>query len=235
MDGEIIGGCQDWNRGNRQWRRAPGHRLVILRSARVCSSSRLAREYSEGGNCDRQGSPCSRIGLRRSCDHTDAVARCGFVCDDRRRIGDGRARPLLPQKDAAGHTFTRSTANTRARRTSRRPRFTVSFRREHSGSCLNARRFTRRNCWRIGSSRSRASRSSGSLRCGDTMNYHVLDARYVAGHVVWLGFRGGTTGEIDLDPALRRRMFEPPRDRAVFGQFPVHPEFHTLVWPNGAD
>ncbi len=30
-------------------------------------------------------------------------------------------------------------------------------------------------------------------------------------------------------------VFEPLRDPAVFRQFQVHPEFHTLVWPNGAD
>ena len=25
------------------------------------------------------------------------------------------------------------------------------------------------------------------------------------------------------------------RDPAVFSQFQIHPEFYTLVWPNGAD
>jgi Protein of unknown function (DUF2442) len=30
-------------------------------------------------------------------------------------------------------------------------------------------------------------------------------------------------------------MFEPLRDSAVFGQLQIHPEFHTLTWPNGAD
>jgi len=67
------------------------------------------------------------------------------------------------------------------------------------------------------------------------MNYHVVEARYVAGHVVWLRFRDGTAGEIDLEPALQGTIFEPLRDQAVFRQFQIHPEFHTLVWPNGAD
>ncbi len=40
---------------------------------------------------------------------------------------------------------------------------------------------------------------------------------------------------IDLSPALRGPVFEPLRDPAVFRQFAIHPEFHTLVWPNGAD
>ena len=30
------------------------------------------------------------------------------------------------------------------------------------------------------------------------MDYHVLEARYVGAYVVWLRFRDGTAGEIDL-------------------------------------
>ena len=59
------------------------------------------------------------------------------------------------------------------------------------------------------------------------MNYHIVEARYVAGHVVWLRFRDGTTGEIDLEPALQGPVFEPLRDSLVFRQFQIHPEFHT--------
>ena len=64
---------------------------------------------------------------------------------------------------------------------------------------------------------------------------HIVEARYAAGHVVWLRFRDGASGEIDLASAFRGPVFEPLRDPAVFRQFQVHPEFHTLVWPNGAD
>ncbi len=67
------------------------------------------------------------------------------------------------------------------------------------------------------------------------MDYHVLEARYVGGYVVWLRFRDGTTGEIDLRSALRGPVFEALRDPAFFQKFSIHPEFHTLVWPNGAD
>lgn len=67
------------------------------------------------------------------------------------------------------------------------------------------------------------------------MNYHVVEARYVAGHVVWLKFRDGTAGEIDLASVLEGPVFEPLRDPHVFRQFQIHPEFHTLVWANGAD
>ena len=67
------------------------------------------------------------------------------------------------------------------------------------------------------------------------MDYHIVEARYIAGHVVWLRFRDGTSGEIDLKPVLKGPVLEPLRDRALFSEFKIHPEFHTLVWPNGAD
>jgi uncharacterized protein DUF2442 len=67
------------------------------------------------------------------------------------------------------------------------------------------------------------------------MDYDILDAQYRGGYTVWLRFRDGTAGEIDLKPALRGPVFEPLHDPAVFQQFSIHPEFQTLVWPNGAD
>lgn len=67
------------------------------------------------------------------------------------------------------------------------------------------------------------------------MDYDVVEAKHVAGHVVWLRFRDGTVGEVDLSAELHGPVFEPLRDVAVFKQFRIHPEFHTLVWPNGAD
>jgi hypothetical protein len=67
------------------------------------------------------------------------------------------------------------------------------------------------------------------------MDYHVLEARYIEGYTVWLRFRDGTTGEIDLEPALRGPVFDPLRDPAIFRTYSLHPDFHTLVWPNGAD
>ena len=75
---------------------------------------------------------------------------------------------------------------------------------------------------------------SGKKVCA-IVDYHIVDARYVAGHVVWLRFRDGTNGEIDLASALQGPIFEPLRNPAVFSQFQIHPDFHTLVWPNGAD
>ena len=67
------------------------------------------------------------------------------------------------------------------------------------------------------------------------MDYHVLEAKHLGGHTVWLRFRDGTTGEVDLAPVLRGPVFEPLRDPAYFRRFKIDPEGHTLVWPNGAD
>jgi hypothetical protein len=67
------------------------------------------------------------------------------------------------------------------------------------------------------------------------MDYDVIEARYISGYTVWLRFRDGTAGEIDLRPALRGPVFEALLDPAVFAQFEIHPEFQTLVWSNGAD
>ncbi len=67
------------------------------------------------------------------------------------------------------------------------------------------------------------------------MNYDVMEARYVRDYVVWLRFRDGTAGEVDLAGELRGPVFQPLRDREYFKKFSIHPEFHTLVWPNGAD
>ncbi len=67
------------------------------------------------------------------------------------------------------------------------------------------------------------------------MHYHVVEARHISGYVVWLKFRDGTSGEIDLGSALTGLVFEPLRDPEMFRRFEIHPEFHTLVWPNGAD
>jgi hypothetical protein len=67
------------------------------------------------------------------------------------------------------------------------------------------------------------------------MNYDVIEARSVSGFVVWLKLRDGTAGEIDLSSELTGPVFESLREPAVFRQSQIHPEFQTLVWPNGAD
>ena len=67
------------------------------------------------------------------------------------------------------------------------------------------------------------------------MNYHIVEARCVSGHTLWLKFRDGTAGEIDLSSSLSGPIFEPLRNPAFFKNFTVDPDFHTLAWPNGVD
>jgi len=63
----------------------------------------------------------------------------------------------------------------------------------------------------------------------------VAEARYVQDCTIHLRFTDGTEGDVDLRDELYGEIFEPLKDRAFFQQFSVHPEFHTLTWPNGAD
>jgi hypothetical protein len=63
----------------------------------------------------------------------------------------------------------------------------------------------------------------------------VTEARYVQGYTIHLRFADGTEGDVDLRDELYGEIFEPLKDQAFFRQFSVHPEFHTLTWPNGAD
>lgn len=67
------------------------------------------------------------------------------------------------------------------------------------------------------------------------MDYDVLEARYVRDHVVWLRFRDGKSGEVDLAPVLRGPVFEPHQDVAYFRQFKIDARWHTLTWPNDTD
>ena len=63
----------------------------------------------------------------------------------------------------------------------------------------------------------------------------VAEARYVQDYTIHVRFTDGTEGDVDLQGELYGEIFEPLKDRAFFQEFSVHPEFHTLTWPNGAD
>lgn len=67
------------------------------------------------------------------------------------------------------------------------------------------------------------------------MDYDITEARYRDGYSLWLEFRDGTSGDVDLGPFLSGPVFEPLKDVRRFREFRIHPEFQTLVWPNGAD
>ena len=63
----------------------------------------------------------------------------------------------------------------------------------------------------------------------------LVEARYVRDYVIWLRFSDGVAGEMDLRDELDGPVFEPLRRIEAFQCFRLHPELHTIVWPNGAD
>ncbi len=71
------------------------------------------------------------------------------------------------------------------------------------------------------------------LALGRHMFLHVVEARYVRDYIVWLRFRDGTAGEVDLCDELDGPVFGPLRDIERFQRFSV--AHHTLTWDTGAD
>ena len=66
------------------------------------------------------------------------------------------------------------------------------------------------------------------------MYYSVVEARYVRDHTIWVRFKDGSDGEVDLSSELWGPVFEPLKDIQYFRSFKVA-EYGTLAWPNGAD
>ena len=63
----------------------------------------------------------------------------------------------------------------------------------------------------------------------------VTHVEYAHDFTIHIRFSDGTEGDVDLSQELYGELFEPLKDIETFRQFTVHPEFHTLCWPNGAD
>jgi len=63
----------------------------------------------------------------------------------------------------------------------------------------------------------------------------VVEAKYIKGYTIHLRFSDGTEGDVDLAEDLYGEVFEPLKDITAFKDFEIHPDFHTLCWPNGAD
>lgn len=64
---------------------------------------------------------------------------------------------------------------------------------------------------------------------------HVVSARHVRDHVLWVRMSDGAEGEIDLREELVGPVFEPLRDPSFLARVRVDPELRTVTWPNGAD
>jgi len=64
----------------------------------------------------------------------------------------------------------------------------------------------------------------------------IRSVRPLENYVVHLEFTDGTSREVDLEPFLRGKMFEPLRANPdVFRAVKVDERMGTIVWENGAD
>ncbi len=63
----------------------------------------------------------------------------------------------------------------------------------------------------------------------------LQDARYCRDYRVWLRFADGVEGEVDLEHELWGEVFEPLKDKGLFGQLVLDRDLGTIVWPTGAD
>lgn len=62
---------------------------------------------------------------------------------------------------------------------------------------------------------------------------HVVEARHIGDHRIWLKFNDGLSGEVDLSSELDGPIFEPLKDVSYFRTFDVR--YNTISWDNGAD
>ena len=63
----------------------------------------------------------------------------------------------------------------------------------------------------------------------------VVEVKPLDGFRLWVRFRDGKVGTIELVNELWGPMFEPLKDPDLFFQASVNPELETVTWPNGAD
>ena len=63
----------------------------------------------------------------------------------------------------------------------------------------------------------------------------LADMKHVGPYRVWVKFKDGPEGVIDLKDRLRGQVFEPLKDAAYFRTGRLDLEMNTITWPNGAD
>jgi hypothetical protein len=70
--------------------------------------------------------------------------------------------------------------------------------------------------------------------CGvNAMIPHLVEAKHIEGHKIWLRFDEGAWGPVDWAHELDGPVFEPLQGVEFFRRFVVC--YHTLSWQNGAD
>ena len=128
-------------------------------------------------------------------------------------------------------TSMRSTASTRSRSKSNRALFEAPFRSEPAASLpewasLHKSESLANWNWLV-SETAHPSRTVGV----NMMSYDVIEARHVGGFVLWLRFRDGTVGEIDLTAELHGPVFKDAHGEVSFkNTFAYDPASHTWAW-----
>ena len=67
------------------------------------------------------------------------------------------------------------------------------------------------------------------------MILHTTEVTPLPGYRLFLRFKNGAAGEVDLSAELEGEVFEPLRDPAMFATASQHPIMRTAAWANGAD
>jgi hypothetical protein len=91
------------------------------------------------------------------------------------------------------------------------------------------------NCWTTEFWHNRGNPVRKSHHWSSEMIPKVVSAEYIEDYVINIKFSDGTQGHVDFEGELYGELFEPLKDVTFFKRFAVHPDFHTLYWPNGAD
>ena len=65
------------------------------------------------------------------------------------------------------------------------------------------------------------------------MFLHVIEAKHIKQHTLWLKFNDGSVGEVDLSQELQGDIFKPLQNPDYFKTFSL--QGYTLSWENGAD
>ncbi len=63
----------------------------------------------------------------------------------------------------------------------------------------------------------------------------IVDMRYTSRYRLWLKFKDGTEGEVDLEGDLWGEVFEPLKDERYFQTARLNRELNTVYWDTGAD
>jgi hypothetical protein len=63
----------------------------------------------------------------------------------------------------------------------------------------------------------------------------VVEAKLVKDFTLFMRFNDGAKGIVNLSAELEGPIFKPLQDPEYFSRFHLHPDLHTVVWPNGAD